>query len=390
VALVNKKQKKTWRAALLRLSFPLAGLFACNFAWASDAGANPDAAVAKAAAEFMAAPHAVGLSIGVIHAGRAHSYHFGTVSKGLVQAPDDRTIYPIASLTKTFTGTLLAQASLDKKLKLDDDVRRYLDAGYENLAFEQQPIRLYHLLNHRSGLPFVLPNKPEAAPGFQHDAVPFPVRIDAIVAGSSREEFYADLHRVKLTAPPGIHFQYSNAAAQLAGYILEKTYDRSFETLVKQRIALPLGMHDTGIALTMQQKSRLVVGYDETGTRQPYGPDQSQAAGALKSTLADMLAYAQWQLAESDPAVLLSHQPTYTSDDYSVGLNWQMLKGGSGRVIWQDGAILGFASLFVLQPERGIAIVILSNELDSGTLGRLRTLANGIASALDTRSLAVP
>jgi hypothetical protein len=59
-------------------------------------------------------------------------------------------------------------------------------------------------------------------------------------------------------------------------------------------------------------------------------------------------------------------------------------------VIFQDGAIPGFASLVAIHPESGIAIVLMSNELDSGTLGRLRTLANGIAGALNPETLPVP
>jgi D-alanyl-D-alanine-carboxypeptidase/D-alanyl-D-alanine-endopeptidase len=367
----------------------VAGLLLANGACAS--GARPvDAVAASAAAAFMAAPQSVGLSVGILHAGKAHSYHFGSVSKELRQLPDDRSIYPIASLTKTFAGMLLAQAELEKKLKLDDDVRRHLDGPYANLAFEQQPVRLYHLLNHRSGLPFVLPNKPEASPGFGNDAVPFPQRIDAIVAGASRAEFYAGLRQVELTAAPGTRFQYSNAAAQLLGFILEGVYRADFETLIRQKIATPLGMRDTAITLSAPQQKRLVAGYDETGARQPYGTDRFQAAGALKSTMSDMLAYARWQLDEGDPAVRLSHQASFVDGDYAAGLNWQMLRAGARRVIWQDGAIPGFASLFVIYPESGLALVIMSNELGRDTLGRLRALSNSIAMALDADSPKVP
>ncbi|MBA5606227.1 beta-lactamase family protein [Duganella sp. FT3S] len=387
---MNERQDQPWITVLLRWALPLGGWCVAQLACAIEAPSPVDRVVQQAAVDFMAAPHAVGLSIGVIEAGKSYRYHFGTVSTAQRRRPDDATLYPIASLTKTFTGALLAQAALDNKLALDDDVRRYLGAGYDNLCYEQQPVRLYHLLNHRSGLPFVLPDKPEAAPGFGHDAVPFPQRIDAIIAGSSRAAFYADLHRVKLSAPPGEHFQYSNAAAQLAGYILERRYGSSFDALLRQQITGPLGMRDTVIVPNPQQQGRLVIGYDDSGTAQPYGPVQSQAAGALKSSLADMLAYARWQLDERDPAVALSHQPTYAHDDYAVGLNWQMLRRGPQRVIWQDGAIPGFASLLVLEPEAGVAIVLLSNELDSGTLGRLRTLANTIASGLHQDALAVP
>lgn len=379
--------KRRWTTALFLL--PLLGPLMATPARAAAPAADVDAAVAKAAAAFMADPHAVGLSVGVVQDGGSHSYHFGTVSKRHRQVADDRTIYPIASLTKTFTATLLAQAECDGQLKLDDDIRNYLDGDYSNLAFENQPVRVFHLMNHRSGLPFVLPNKPEAAPDFKSD-IPYPQRLNAILAGASRADFYADLHRLKLTKPPGTHFQYSNAAAQLAGYILERVYGSSFETLVRKRIAAPLGMHDTFITPTEQQRQRLVAGYDENGDLQAYPPEQFQAAGALMSTLPDMLAYARWQLAENDPAVRLSHQSTWSDGDYSVDLNWQMMNSGKRRVIFQDGAIPGFASLVVVHPGSGIAIVLMSNELDSGTLGRLRTLANGIAQALDRQALPVP
>ena len=337
----------------------------------------------------MADARAVGLSVGVIHAGKTSSYHFGTVSKHRRSLANDRTIYPIASLTKTFTGTLLAQAQYEGKLKLDDDIRKYLDEDYPNLAFEQKPILVKHLVNHVSGLPGLLPDKREAAPSFQSDT-PYPERLHKLVATSTRADFYADLHRVKLTAPPGTRFRYSNAGAQLAGYILERLYGVGFEMLVQQRIAAPLGMRDTFITPNTEQKSRLVDGYDETGRPQPYFPEQSQAAGALKSSLPDMLAYARWHMAEHDPAIRLSHQPMDRDGDYTAGLNWQLLRKDADRVVFQDGSHPGFACLMVLYPERGHAIVLLSNEIDSGTMGRLRVLANGITTALYADALTVP
>lgn len=381
-------QAKRRSAVATLLTLPLLGLFTGQQARAASV-VDVDKAVAGAAAAFMADARAVGLSVGVIQGGKSHSYHFGTISKNHRQVANDRTIYPIASLTKTFTGTLLAQAQRDGKLKLDDDIRKYLDGDYPNLAFEQKPIRIYHLVNHLSGLPRLLPDKPEASPDFKSE-VPYPHRLDAIVAGATRADFYADLHRVKLASAPGTRFQYSNAAAQLAGYILERVYGISFETLVRQRIATPLGMRDTFITPTDQQKQRVAAGFDETGSLQAYPPEQYQAAGALKSTLPDMLAYARWQLAEQDPTVRLAHQPTYSDGNYAAGLNWQMLNSRARRVIFQDGSLPGFASLLVIHPESGIAIVLLSNEIDSGTLGRLRALANGVAKALDADTVAVP
>ena len=380
-------REKRRRTTALLLSLPLVGSFGALPARARSSGI--DQAVARAAAVFMNDPRSVGLSVGVLQGDAARSHHFGSVSKERRALPDDRTIYPIASLTKTFAGTLLAQAQLEGKLKLDDDIRNYLDGDYPNLTFGQEPIRIHHLVNHVSGLPRLLPDKPEASPAFQ-SPIPYPERLRTLVASITRADFYAGLHRVKLTAPPGTHFQYSNAAAQLAGHILERLYGGDFETLVRRQIAAPLGMHDTFINPTAQQRQRLVNGYDEHGTLQPYFPVQTQAAGALKSTLADMLAYARWHLAEQDPAVRLAHQPTDRDGTYTAGLNWQIVSKDKRRVLFQDGSHPGFACLLVLHPESDIAVVLLSNEIDSGTMERLRVLANGIASALDQNVLEVP
>ena len=365
------------RATALLLALPLVGIF--RGARAADAVADAiAAAVSSAAAGFMADPRAVGLSVGVIRAGTASTHHYGR------PRPDDRTLYPIASLTKTFTGTLLAQAHVDGKLALDDDIRRHLDGDYPNLAFEGQPIRIHHLVNHVSGLPRLLPDMPDGP-----SDIPYPQRLRAHVAASTRAGFYAGLHRVQLAAPPGTRFSYSNAAAQLAGDILERIYGAPFDTLVRTRIAAPLGMLDTCITLTARQRARLAVGY-EGGAPQPDFPDQMQAAGALKSTLADMLAYARWHLAEQDPAVRLAHQPADRAGDYTAGLNWQIQRPGGRRLLFQDGTLPGYASLLVLYPDNGMAIVVLSNEIDAGTVGRLRTLVNGIAHALDGAAPEVP
>jgi D-alanyl-D-alanine-carboxypeptidase/D-alanyl-D-alanine-endopeptidase len=381
------------RAAQLLLALPLAGLWAAPRARAAadavaDVAANAAVAVNAAAAVFMADPRAVGLSVGVIEAGNLHSHHFGSVSKRREQRANDRTLYPIASLTKTFTGGLLAQAQRDGKLKLDDDIRTYLDGDYPNLAFGDTPIRLYHLLNHRSGLPRTLPPMPEAEPDFP-SKVPYAQRMNAAQAKVTRADFYAALHKVVLTAAPGTKFSYSNAAAQLAGFILERIYAAPFDALVRRFITAPLGMPDTVVRPTPEQAQRLADGY-ENAVLQPPMQETAHAAGALKSTMADMLAYARWQLAEQDPVVRLSHQPTYRNNEYAVGLNWQIVVRDKRRVIFQDGSIPGYACLLVLHPESAIAIVLLSNEIDRDTALRLVTVANSITLAIDKAAVLLP
>jgi D-alanyl-D-alanine-carboxypeptidase/D-alanyl-D-alanine-endopeptidase len=275
-------------------------------------------------------------------------------------------------------------------LYLDDDVRKYLNGNYPNLEFQAHPIRLYDLVNHRSGLPFFLPDKPEAMPGYNDEVIPWPTRIGELLRNYTREDFFADLHKVKLDAIPGEKFSYSNAAAQLMGYILERVYGMLYEVLITDKIARPLKMADTTITLKPVQRERRAKGYDEKGILMPDTPDQVQAAGAVKSTLADMLKYVEWQLAEKDEGVKLSHKPTLTDDNYSVGLNWQMMRSGNDRLIWQEGNIPGFDSLCINLPELSIGLVIFANEADRSSSRRLTLMANEILKALDRRAVPLP
>ncbi len=356
---------------------------------AKPAAASMDAIVSAAAAAYLDHPGSAALSIGIVHQGRSKTYHFGRVSKAIAVAPTDATIYDIASVTKTFTGALLAKAEADGKLDTRDPVSKHLDGSYTNLQFGGEPIRLFHLLNHRSGLPFILPNPPEADPDFA-SPVPFPTRLGNIVANSSRADFYTALGGVALKAAPGANFEYSNAGAQLAGYVAERVYGQDYETLLRRFITAPLGMPDTVIELTPSQAARRAPGHEQDGTILPPETSKFQGAGAIKSTVKDMLAYARWQLDERDPVVALSHKPTYSNEHFSIGLNWQVMRQGQRRVIWQDGAHPGYATFCILQPESKLALVILSNELDATTLGRLSAMANRIMKGVDPLSVTKP
>jgi CubicO group peptidase (beta-lactamase class C family) len=349
-----------------------------------------EAVVDHAAQTFVTAhPRALGISIGVYRDGRTYTFNYGHLEPGGRRAPTRKTLYPIASISKTFTGILLAQAQLEGKLKLDDDLRLYLDGDYPNLEFNGHPIRLFDLLDHRSGLPFFLPDRPETRPDFTGDE-PWAARISNALAGYSRADFYADLHRVKLDAIPGDSFRYSNAAAQLAGYVLERVYGEPFETLLKRKVLAPLGMRDTTITLTSRQFDARTRGYDGQGRQMPDNPDALQGAGAIKSSVHDMLKYVAWQVADSDPAVRLSHRPFLTSGNYAAGLNWQMLSDSGNRVIWQSGNFEGFHAYCIVEPERKLGLVVLFNQADNDTNGAHGAMVNEILKGLDPKATLLP
>ncbi|HEY5371822.1 MAG TPA: serine hydrolase domain-containing protein [Hanamia sp.] len=342
-----------------------------------------DTIVQNAVIAFINDTSRVGLSVGVYKDGKIYTYNYGSLEKGKQKLPSNKSIYEIGSITKTFTGTLLAQAVLDKKVKIDDDIRKYIDGSYPNLEYQGQPIRLFHLINHMSGLPFFLPNKPEIFQNANYDSLPF--TICHIQKQYSRLNFFEDLHKVKLDTVPGFNFHYSNAGAQLLGYILERLYKMPYDKLLEKYISAPLSMKSTSPFYSKNELGNLAKGYNNKGNIMPYNPIQLEAAGGIYSTVADMLKYVRFHLNENNKIVALSHKITWGNiKDFGIGLNWQEKKVSDGnRKIWQSGGTFGFSSYCVIYPELNTGIVILTNEADQTAQGGLEEAANKIFESIN-------
>jgi serine-type D-Ala-D-Ala carboxypeptidase/endopeptidase len=351
-------------------------------AWASECPDGKDAAIQAMGAEFLHSSQAVGLSVGLLHGDRAACYDFGQQDKAKRSAATANTRYEIGSNSKTFTSTLLAYAVREGRLKLDDDIRRYLPEPYPNLEYEGQPIRVVHLANLTSELPNWLPDRPDAFAGLKPEQIP-----DALLAlhhGYSREDFDRDLHKVTLKAAPGSRPRHSNVAAQLLVRVLERAFDRPYATLLEERILRPLGMKQTGFDPT-SSPATLARGYDDQGKVMPYITDMLdlREAGGLISSNADMVRYLRLQLDESDPAIALSHHATIVAENDTVALNWHVDTDSHGRrTIWHTGGTFGFSSYVVLYPESKLGISLLSNESDPQAQNRLVELAGRIAKHL--------
>jgi serine-type D-Ala-D-Ala carboxypeptidase/endopeptidase len=342
------------------------------------ARADDKSAIAVARSEAAAfAGTSTALSIGVVTADGTHSVHAGTLDPDKASAPDDRTLYEIGSLTKTFTSTILAHAVTEKRIALDDDIRKYLPPGFANLAWQGEPVRVVHLANLTSGLPNWLPDPSQSLRNVPPEQVP--AVLVALHRGYDRARFYADLAKVALSARPGTTPRHSNVAAQLLADMLERVYDEPYAALLERYITKPLGMGETSFDAG---GSRFRNGHDANGRPMPLVSDMPglAASGGLRSSTRDMIGYLRHQLDERNDAIRLSHQPTVRTKDDEVALNWHIAQG-SERSLWHTGGTFGFASYVVLYPERRLAIVLMANENDPTTQSRLAAIGGKIAAA---------
>lgn len=325
---------------------------------------NIDSIVNNAATSFMSAESRVGISIGIIKDGRVYQYNFGSTQKGKDFIPTEKTIYEIGSITKSFTSMLLAQALIDKKVNLNDDVRKYLKGSYPNLEHENKPIRLLHLANLTSGLPDNLPEKMPPLKSLDKDSQAY--ELKKIHDSYTKMQFLTDLSKVKLTVEPGLTPSHSNTAAQLLGFILENIYGNDYNSLLNAYIMGPLNMNGTFIDVPDSLKDFRAKGYNDKGTLMPEIPKDAGSAGVLKSTLSDMTKYINHHLTEKDHRVVLSHTLTWGNlESFGIGLNWSLNTNFDGkRKIWTSGGTFGFSSYSVLYPERNFALIVLANEND--------------------------
>jgi serine-type D-Ala-D-Ala carboxypeptidase/endopeptidase len=294
----------------------------------------------------------VGMVVGIRRGDEELFLSYGRVEKGKEGAPTPETVYEIGSITKTFTGVLLADASLRNGLDLDAAVAESLppDAPRPNQPTEK-PITLAHLATHTSGLPR-LPDDLQAED---------PRNPYADFTAADAYEFFAE-HKPR--REPG-KYEYSNYAMGLLGQILADRAGKSYEELVIERICKPLGMENTRQHPTPEMKAKLAPPYN--GDLQPEKNWEFQAlvgAGGLLSNARDMLNFAAAMLADDDRDVtqafkLAGKSRGKLADGRHMGLAWHFAGDGVTRL--HDGQTGGYSSFVAVIPKFDLAVVVLSN-----------------------------
>lgn len=282
---------------------------------------------------YMQTPRNCGLSLAIQKNNEIIFYNYGEIKKGSGILPSANTVYEIGSMTNLFTASLFDNAENSKKLSYEDDVRNYLPGNYPNLEFRGDPIRIKDLLRHRSGLPNV-PNN--LTGGNNYDSLnPY--------KHYSKEMILDYLKTVQLMKAPGETFAYSALGMALAGIILEKVENKSFDELISENA--------NGSNTRLRDDDKDARGYDEMGKETPVWHMGDWAfAGGLRSCVADMI---KW---------------TNASDSKS----WFEKSTKQGNtLLWHNGGTFGFSGFIgvlvrkakpMTQNDDGIgSVVVLSN-----------------------------
>jgi len=301
--------------------------------------------VEKAARERIEAGTYQTLVFGVVDGDRSEVFAFGKLDSG--RAPDEETVYEIGSITKTFTGTLLAQAILSGRLTLDTPVAELL-RDFKIPSRGSKQITLGDLATHHSGLPRMPSNFTPGDPDNPY------VDYDA----AKMNAFLASL---QLPRDPGASYEYSNLGFGLLGHALAVSLHTTYDALLDDNLLRPLSMTMTGTVLTDAMRAHLAPGHDDSGkTAQNWDFDALAGAGALRSTMSDMLRYLRANM-DTGPSALsaamnFAQQPR--SNSATIGLGWMTTDKG---IVWHTGGTGGYRSFLGFTADRKRGVVVLTN-----------------------------
>lgn len=262
--------------------------------------------------------------------------------------------FEIGSVSKTFTGALLAIAVERRELTTDSTVAEVLGTDAEGSAIAD--VTLAELATHTSGLPGLAS---AAASG-------------SILAGLLRKDPYRgrDAQQVIADAlaetPSGRgEHAYSNLAVALQGQLLATAAGSDYASLLAERILEPLGMTSTYAPITAENlRESARRGHGTSGLRQGmWTMDGSAPAGGIRSTPADMTRYLTAMIDGSAPGAAAATEVLFEeSETSSTAMNWFLEDFGNGKPItWHNGMTGGYASFVGWDPGSGRGLALFSD-----------------------------
>jgi len=284
------------------------------------------------------------IAVGIIKKGVSNYVLYGENGTTL---PPARHIFEIGSITKTFTASLLYKAINEGKINIDDSIDKYL-----NLPVKNYYPTIRRILTHTSGYKSHYFSM-QMVSNFFADRNSF-----YMISGKKLIE---QIGKINLE-DRDYDYKYSNFGISVIGAILSEVYNVDYKTIVNNYIKEELGLFDTGI-------------FDVSGDLGNYWDwaenDAYMPAGALTSTIEDMLKYAQMQMKEVPEylsgmhKILASINATTSINSKmdirmdSIGATWNI--DSKNNIIWHNGGTGNYNSYLGFDIDRQIAVIILSN-----------------------------
>lgn len=297
------------------------------------------------------------VAVGVWSAGRTE---YAGISDGRESSPEkvngpDAALFEIGSISKVFTGLLLAQAVERGDLGLDNTLGTLLADKVSLTSPAVAAITLRQLITHTSCLPRLPPDFRDGSD--QREAY----------RSYGRDRMWKALAGIALTRSPPCEAVYSNLGVAIVGELLSERYQVPWDALVAQRITGPLGMNDTVRSLG-DRRSRLAPGFQGSSPVNPWEFDAFRGAGSLHSTPADLLRFGRVLIAGAasplGPAAERLLKPLAWFEG-EIGYAIFVRGPEAHRTYVHTGLTGGYASQLVLAPDTDEVVVILASNSEA-------------------------
>jgi CubicO group peptidase (beta-lactamase class C family) len=310
-----------------------------------------------------------GLAVAVVRDGKIilrRGYGLASIEHRVPNTPS--TVFDVASLSKQFTGLAVAILVSEGKIKLSDDIRKYIP----ELPNFGRPITIAHLLHHTSGLrdwPAIL-----SIAGW---------RFDDVI--TFRQILIMTYNQRTLNFDPGAEHLYSNTGYNLLAEMVQRVSGRSFRAWTDERIFRPLGMVNTHFRDDYSEViANRAFGYARAaGGGHQSTPNNLTALGSssLFSTADD---FARWLInfdtaaAGGRAAMSLMQTRGKLNDGTAVRYGFGILHGNYRGLpmFTHSGGWASFDTFAVYFPQQKFGIVILANSSSINAQDAVIKIAN--------------
>jgi D-alanyl-D-alanine-carboxypeptidase/D-alanyl-D-alanine-endopeptidase len=298
----------------------------------------------RRAGSLVAGGDAPGVVAGAVRNGRDHLLCLGRTASADGRPMDSSALHELGSISKTFTGLLLA-----------DMVRRG-EVGYDTpvaafLPMRADQVTLADLVTHTAGLP--------RTPGAVYRTMLRSGRRDPY-ARYGIEDLYRTASRVRSRRRG--EFRYSSLGFGLLGQALANAAGSTYPRLLAERVLRPIGMDAT----TADSDAPAVPGH-RRGRPVPSWRFQALAgAGAVRANGTDLLRYLRAQVyphtTTLPEAIRDTHQPRRPGKgDDSICVAWFHRVVRGVPLLWHEGATAGFCGFIGLSPSTGAGVFVVAN-----------------------------
>ena len=300
-----------------------------------------------------------GVALGVLQSGVATTRGLGITNVEDPLPVTPHTVFPIASISKTFAATAIMRLVEQGKIDLHAPVRRYLPDFRVRDSAASREVTVWHLLTHLGGW---------------EGQVAGPDRGTETLKDFVESPTVTDLMQV---APPGAAWSYNNAGFSIAGRVIEVVTGTPINRALRDLVFQPLGLEHAGTTPGEFIVQRFAAGHlTRNGTptlQRPFVPSSSVTAGGVGLCITDLLAYARFHMGDgiaTNGERVLTHQSLELmrtpqmrkqSTDDDIGIAWHLRQMGAIHTASHGGTLSGHILLLEIVPERNFAIGILTN-----------------------------